>query len=579
MNEAGSLTKVARFFYVQPTVEGGFSLLPGAGFFRFFNASMQAGKDLGKGSGAMTKKEKSSENQAQPEAERKARSVLELSASEARSFFLKSESYCKMDLPAYFVFDDLLRFISERIGDRNPDDFYDRSEFKSLSLSSDEINHAIFSNKDGKYAWQRLQLINPFLYVSLVREITEENHWEAIKKRFEYLSRNRRIECASYPVESLTGQKDKAEQISSWRENLEQQSLSLALDYEYLIHTDISDCYGSMYTHSIAWALHGKDEARREREDKKRMTGNMIDGRIQDIRGGQTNGIPQGSVLMDFIAEMVLGYVDSRLSERIEDEKIEDYRILRYRDDYRIFTNNPKDGEAILKLLMEELADPGLKLNSSKTLVTGEVIRESIKPDKLFWIGQGRREKDPQKQLLIIHDLAVRFPDSGSLVTALNDYYRMIIDTDDKIAEMIKKDLHQLISIITDIAYRNRKVYNISCAILSKFVCLIDDDEQKKEMIEKIERRLARIPNIGHLEIWLQRITVNFDRGRSYEEKLCRLVEQGASGTGDIWDLSWLNGRLGEEIGRIGIVDEKRIEELPSSVEGDEVELFRSEYY
>ena len=528
----------------------------------------------------MTKKKKNNENQAQPEAERKARSVLELLASEARSFFLKSESYCKMDLPPYFVFDKLLRFISEKIGDGDPDNFYDRGKLKSLSLSSDEINHAIFSNKDGKYAWQRLQLINPFLYVSLVHEITQERHWEAIKKRFEYLSRNRKIECASYPVESLTGQKDKAEQISSWREKLEQQSLSLALDYEYLIHTDISDCYGSMYTHSIAWALHGKEEARRRRGRKYRrnMTGNMIDGCIQDMRGGQTNGIPQGSVLMDFVAEMVLGYLDSRLSERIEDEKIEDYRILRYRDDYRIFTNNPKDGEAILKLLTEELADPGLKLNSSKTLVTDEVIRESIKPDKLFWIGQGRREKDFQKQLLIIHDLAVRFPDSGSLVTALNDYYRMI-DTDDRIAEMIKKDIPQLISIITDIAYRNRKVYNISCAILSKFVCLIDDDEQKKEMIEKIERRLARIPNIGHLEIWLQRITVDFDRGRSYEEKLCRLVGRGASGTGDIWDFSWLNGGLDEEIGRIGIVDEKRIEDLPPSVGEDEVELFRSEYY
>ena len=182
----------------------------------------------------------------------------------------------------------------------------------------------------------------------------------------------------------------------------------------------------------------------------------------------------------------------------------------------------PRTGKAILKLLTEELIDPGLELNSSKTLITDEVIRESVKPDKLFWIEQGRREKDFQKQLLIIHDLAVRFPNSGSLVTALNDYYEMI-DTDDKITEMIKKDVSQLISIITDIAYRNRKVYHISCAILSKFICLIDDDEQKKEIISKIERRLGQIPNIGHLEIWLQRITVNFDRERRYREELCRV--------------------------------------------------------
>ena len=48
-------------------------------------------------------------------------------------------------------------------------------------------------------------------------------------------------------------------------------------------------------------------------------------------------GIPQGSVLMDFIAEMILGYADKELSKKIEDNQISNYQILRYRDDYRIF--------------------------------------------------------------------------------------------------------------------------------------------------------------------------------------------------------------------------------------------------
>lgn len=68
----------------------------------------------------MTGKEANNENQTQPET--KARSVLEMSAPEAREFFLKGESYRKMDLPAYFVFDDLLKFISDKIGSRCPTD-------------------------------------------------------------------------------------------------------------------------------------------------------------------------------------------------------------------------------------------------------------------------------------------------------------------------------------------------------------------------------------------------------------------------------------------------------------------------
>ena len=63
------------------------------------------------------------------------------------------------------------------------------------------------------------------------------------------------------------------------------------------------------------------------------------------MRYGQTNGLPQGSVLMDFIAEMVLGYIDSLLSDRIKANNISNYHILRYRDDYKIFVNNPHTGD------------------------------------------------------------------------------------------------------------------------------------------------------------------------------------------------------------------------------------------
>lgn len=64
---------------------------------------------------------------------------------------------------------------------------------------------------------------------------------------------------------------------------------------------------------------------------------------------GQTNGIPQGSVLMDFLAGMVLGHADHELTEKINKNSITDYHILRYRDDYRIFVNNPGAGQDIAK--------------------------------------------------------------------------------------------------------------------------------------------------------------------------------------------------------------------------------------
>jgi hypothetical protein len=46
---------------------------------------------------------------------------------------------------------------------------------------------------------------------------------------------------------------------------------------------------------------------------------------------------------MDFIAEMVLGYADTELPIEYSKQIFKIIHIIRYRDDYRIFSNNPQD--------------------------------------------------------------------------------------------------------------------------------------------------------------------------------------------------------------------------------------------
>jgi len=163
------------------------------------------------------------------------------------------------------------------------------------------------------------------------------------------------------------------------------------------------DCYGAIYTHSIPWALHDKDVAKKKRGDKT-LIGNIIDWQLQAMSNGQTNGIPQGSVLMDFIAEMVLCYVDSLLTDKIKKCKNisrKDYKIIRYRDDYRIFSNNPQIAEQIIKELTDILNDLGMKINSAKTHGINDVVHSSIKPDKLFWIvNENQYEKNRESGYL-----------------------------------------------------------------------------------------------------------------------------------------------------------------------------------
>ncbi len=424
--------------------------------------------------------------------------MLEFDHNEAREFFLKEESYFNFDLPSYFVFETLLNDISREIDWNNIEVYYKNIKTngktdKPFPSELEGVNYILLNNKDGKYAWRPFQLIHPALYVALVHKITEEDNWNLIVERFKEFQDNPKIRCQSIPVKSESELSDKATAITNWWQRIEQESLKLALKYEYVLHSDITDCYGSIYTHSVPWALHGKSFAKQNKQTL--CVGNEIDKYLRDMSYGQTNGIPQGSVLMDFIAEMILGYADLKLTKKIEKSDIDDYEILRYRDDYRIFANNPQDAEEIIKFLTEILIELGMRLNAQKTMASNNVIRDSIKPDKLYWNAEKRGAKGLQSHLLLIHQLSEKFPNSGSLRKALDKFFNRV----QKIKET-KESIRVLISILIDIAFKNPRTYPIACGILSKFLSLIDDEDEQEEILSQIKIRFGKIPNTGHIK-------------------------------------------------------------------------------
>lgn len=495
------------------------------------------------------------------------RSILELSHEEARTYFLKEESYCNFDLPPYFRFQNILLDVHGVLEGKKLFDFKQGNQ-----RDFDDVNYKVLNNKDGRYSWRPMQLIHPALYVSLVHNLTTKENWRLVCERFKKFTDDSKIECISLPRESLSQDSDKAEQITNWWLEVEQKSIELALDYECLSHTDITDCYGAIYTHSIAWALHDKDFMKKKENrpgQHPSLLGNIVDVHLQDMSQGQTNGIPQGSTLMDFIAEMVLGYADLLLSEEIG-EDITDYKIIRYRDDYRVFTNNPRDSEKIIKYITEIMIGLGLKLSAEKTKATTDVIRGSIKSDKLFWMKQKQSESSLQKHFLIIHELADEYPNSGSLTTALKDYYARLVRS-----KKLPGNVLPLISIATDIANKNPRTYPYVAAIISLLLQAMNTDDQKREIIDKIIKKFKNIPNTGHLLIWLQRVTLGFKVEYQFNEPLCSLVSDEDV---QIWNSSWLNANLQNKISAKSIVDQECINELSAFITKEEVALFKTDF-
>lgn len=142
---------------------------------------------------------------------------------------------------------------------------------------------------------------------------------------------------------------------------------SIAYRYQYLIRADIKNFYPSIYTHSIAWAIHGKKNVRKKLRDFN-LLGNRLDRLFQRANDGCTNGVPIGPVVSDVVAEIVASAVDRLFTKAIREASIE-CEAIRFKDDYRILTHTEDDGRRVIKALQSALKSFNLEINESKTTI------------------------------------------------------------------------------------------------------------------------------------------------------------------------------------------------------------------
>ena len=83
----------------------------------------------------------------------------------------------------------------------------------------------------------------------------------------------------------------------------EEDLVSSSHRYTHLVQADIKSFYPSIYTHSLAWAIHGKRHIRKgnNRHDYT-LLGNRLDRLFQYSNDQRTNGIPIGPVVSDIVA-------------------------------------------------------------------------------------------------------------------------------------------------------------------------------------------------------------------------------------------------------------------------------------
>lgn len=506
-----------------------------------------------------------------------AKTILDLNHDEALDFLMTPEQYHGFELPEYFKFDTLLRHVRDTVGDKPLDEVI----ADEAAAHGKDVNLDFILNKDGQYGVRPLTLVNPFLYYLLARELCTESHWQALRQRFAEFAVPQVASCAMPVVPDKAEPFFRSATINNWWLSIEQRSIELSLDYRYMFVTDITNCYGSITPQSIVEALTDGNQGNR------RLASTVI-SLLGMMQQGRNIGIPQGSTLFDFVAEVVLGYADWLLHRRLEARGITGFEVLRYRDDYRIYSNNKDELEKISYELQAVLESLGLRMNTTKTRISDNIVLDSIKQDKLDYIHntpifnkKGCDFDGYGKHLLYILMFAREHPNGGQVKTMLSDLDKRLTERlrprRVKVTDLSEKDaegnpkvtivlrpanklgehVKPLCAIATQIAYENMTASHYALRVVSRLVSsLADDDPERAEIIGKVYDRLRHQPNSIYNQLWLQTLTYHRDRDAgntdAYTMPLCRLVMDE---TFTLWDNSWLASGLADGLPTASIVD------------------------
>jgi hypothetical protein len=144
----------------------------------------------------------------------------------------------------------------------------------------------------------------------------------------------------------------------------------MEMKYGYMKMLDTSRCFDSIYTHSIGWALAGKEVTKNNL--KTFSFGESFDKLMHKLNDGETNGIPIGPEVSRIFAEIILQRVDVnvlRILEVSDGIKLgHDFEIKRYVDDIIIFGAELDTVQRVEERYIDALRAFNLNLNDQKTV-------------------------------------------------------------------------------------------------------------------------------------------------------------------------------------------------------------------
>ncbi len=142
-----------------------------------------------------------------------------------------------------------------------------------------------------------------------------------------------------------------------------------AMGYRFRLSIDIATFYDSVYTHSIAWAICGKEEAKRifakiegcpATEPYK--IADDLDKSMRNQKNRETSGILTGPFTSRIFSEIILAAIDKELRQN-------GFIFKRYVDDFKFYFHLEADAQKAIINISKILAKYSLAVNQSKVRI------------------------------------------------------------------------------------------------------------------------------------------------------------------------------------------------------------------
>lgn len=201
---------------------------------------------------------------------------------------------------------------------------------------------------------RKLSILNPVSFLILASSIS--TNWHICRSII-----TPREGVLSTPQWTVSGKR-----ALRWRtpfQDLPQELIRTRAGRRFVLQTDIGRFYPSIYTHSLSWAVHGKEISKEKGFGKKyEYFGNALDLYSRNAQDRQTIGIPVGPDTSLVLAELIMSRLDRHLASLGHSAS-----IVRYVDDIEISFSTRTEAEEALVQIDEYLSSFELTLNPLKT--------------------------------------------------------------------------------------------------------------------------------------------------------------------------------------------------------------------